>query len=60
MNGVKLKLNPDKIEFIIFVHNNTRDPHIPKLPITFLQNSINNGRDSENLAVTFDSENTFI
>ena len=40
MNGVKLKLNPDKTEFIMIGDKQTRESPIPKFPGTFLKSSI--------------------
>ena len=40
MNGVKLKLHPDKTEFIIIGNKHTRESLIPNFPVTFLQSSI--------------------
>ena len=40
MNGMKLKLNPDRTDFIIIGGKNTRGSLIQKYPVTFLQSSI--------------------
>ena len=40
MNGVKLKLNPDKTEFIITGDKYTRESLTPKFPVIFLQSSV--------------------
>ena len=45
----KLKLNPDKTEFIIIGEKHTREALMPKLPT----------EEVWNLGVTLDSENTF-
>ena len=39
MNGVKLKLNPGKTEFIIIGYKHTTESLIPKFPVEFLQTS---------------------
>ena len=59
MNGVKMKLNPDKTEFTIIVDKHTRESLIPKFPVTSLQSSITPAEEVKSLGVTFDSENTF-
>ena len=53
---MKLKLNPDMTEFIIMGDKHTREPLVPKFPVTFPQSSI---IPAEELKITFDSENTF-
>ena len=59
MNGVKLKLNPDKTEFIIISDKHTRESLIPKFAVKFLQSSIIPAEEVKNLGVTFDSEDIF-
>ena len=51
MNSVKLKLNPDKIEFIITRDKHTRESLMPNFFVKFLQ--------IKSLGVTFESEETF-
>ena len=60
MNGMKLKLNSDKTEFIIISDKHTRLLLIPKFPVTFLQSSITPAEEIKNLGITFDSEDTFV
>ena len=59
MNGVELKLNPDKTEFIIIGDKHTRESPMPKLPIIFLKSSITSPEEVKILGVTFNSGNTF-
>ena len=59
LNGVKLKLNPDKTEFIIISDKQTRESFLPNFPVTFLQSSITPAEKVKNLCVTPDSEDTF-
>ena len=62
MNGVNLKRNPDKTEFILIDNKHvkeTRESLKPEFPVTFLQNSIIPAEEVKNLGVTLDSENTF-
>ena len=40
MNGVKVKINPDKTEFIIIDHTRPGESVIPKFLVTFIQSSI--------------------
>ena len=57
---MKLKLNPDKTEFIIIGDKHARESLIPKFPVTLLQSSITLAEKVKiKLGVTFDSENTF-
>ena len=56
MNGGKLKLNPDKTEFIIINDKHTRESFVSKFLVTFLQSSIKPAEEVKNLGVTFDSE----
>ena len=39
MNGVKLKLNPDKTEFIIISNKHTKESFTAKFPMSFLHSS---------------------
>ena len=59
MNGVTLKLNPDKTEFIIIGSKHTRESLMPKFPFTFLHSSVTLTEDVKSLGVTFESENAF-
>ena len=54
MDGVKLKLNPEKTEFIIIGDKPARVAHTQ-----LLGNSISPTEEVKNLGVTFDSGNTF-
>ena len=58
MAGVKLKLNPEKIEFIIIGDRQARES-LNKFPTQLLGNSISPTDTVKNLGVTFDSGNTF-
>ena len=40
VNGMKLKLDPDKTEFIIIGDKHTRESLTPKFPVKFLQSSV--------------------
>ena len=59
MAGVKLKLNPEKTEFIIIGDGQARESPIKKYPTQLLGNSISPTDTVKNLGVTFDSGNTF-
>ena len=59
MAGVKLKLNPEKTEFIIVGDRQARESLINKFPTQLLGNSISLTDTVKNLGVTFDSGNTF-
>ena len=59
MAGVKLKLNPEKNEFIIIGVRQARECLINKFPTQLLGNSISPTDIVKNLGVTFDSGNTF-
>ena len=59
MAGVKLKLNPEKTEFIIIGDRQARESLINKFPTQLLGNSICPTDTVKNLGVTFDSGNTF-
>ena len=58
MAGVKLKLNPEKTEFIIIGDRQARECLINKFPTQLLGNSISPTDTVKNLGVTFDSGNT--
>ena len=59
MNGVRLKLNPEKTEFTVIGDRQARGSIIQKFPTQFLENSISPTNEVRNLGVTFDSGNTF-
>ena len=59
MGMVKLKLNPDKTEFIIIGQKKTRDSLKPLFPITLLENSMVLTDKAKNLGVIFDSDNSY-
>ena len=59
MAGVKLKLIPEKTEFIIIGDRQARESFINKFPTQLLGNSISPTDTVKNLGVTFDSGNTF-
>ena len=59
MDGLKLKLNPEKTEFIIICDRQARESLIQKFPTQLLGNSISLTDTVKNLGVTFDSGNTF-
>ena len=59
MDGVRLKLNPEKTEFIIIGNRQARESIMQKFPTQFLGNSISPTNEVKNLGVTFDSGNTF-
>ena len=59
MAGVKLKLNPEKTEFIIIGDRQARESLINKFPTQLLGNSIFPTDTVKNLGVIFDSGNTF-
>ena len=59
MDGAKLKLNPEKTEFIIIGDRQARESLIQKFPTQLLGNSISPTNTVKNLGVTFDSGNTF-
>ena len=57
--GVKLKLNPEKTEFIIIGQKAIRESLAPNFPIPLLQNNISPSVEVKNLGVIFDSDNFF-
>ena len=59
MAGVKLKLNPEKTEFIIIGDKQARESLINKFPTQLLGNSISPTYTVKSLGVTFDSGITF-
>ena len=52
MVGVKLKLNPEKNEFIIIGQKATRESLAPNFPVPLLQNNISPSVEVKNLGVT--------
>ena len=59
MDGVKLKLNPEKAEIISIGDKQARESLIQKFPTQLLGNSISPTDTVKNPGVTFDSGNTF-
>ena len=59
MVGVKLKLNPEKTEFIIIGQKAIRESLAPNFPVPLLQNNISPSVEVKNLGVIFDSDNSF-
>ena len=59
MDGVKLKLNPEKTEFIIIGQKAIRESLAPNFPVPLLQNNISPSVEVKNLHVIFDSDNSF-
>ena len=59
MFGVKLKLNPEKTEFIIIGQKAIRGSLAPNFHVPLLQNNISPSVEVKNLGVTFDSDNSF-
>ena len=59
MATVKLKLIPEKTEFIIIGDKQARESLINKFPTQLLGNSISHTDTVNNLGVTFDSGSTF-
>ena len=59
MDGVKLKLNPEKNEFIIIGQKAIRELLAPNFPVPLLQNNISPSVEVKNLGVIFDSDNSF-
>ena len=59
MDGVKLKLNPEKTEFIIIGQKAIRESLAPNFPAPHLQNNISPSVEVKNLGVIFDSDNSF-
>ena len=56
----KLKLNPDKTEFLIIGNKSQRAKFSSKFPISLLDNDILPAPSARNLGVTFDSDFNFI
>ena len=60
MDGVKLKLNPEKKhELIIIGQKAIRELLVPNFPVPLLQNNISLLVEVKNLGVIFDSDNSF-
>ena len=59
MVGVKLKLNPEKNEFIIIGQKAIRELLTPNFPVPLLQNNMSPSVEVKNLGVIFDSDNSF-
>ena len=59
MDSVKLKLNPEKTEFIIVGQKAIRKSLAPNFPVPLLQNNISPSMEVKNLGVIFDSDNSF-
>ena len=59
MDGVKLKLNPEKNEFIIIGQKAIRESLAPNFPVPLLQNNISRSVEVKYLGVIFDSDNSF-
>ena len=59
MDDVKLKLNPEKNEFIIIGQKAIRESLAPNFPVPLLQNNISPSVEVKNLGVIFDSDNSF-
>ena len=55
----KLKLNPDKTEFILIGLKNNRKQLLPHFPINILGNQVSPAQSVKNLGVVFDSDFTF-
>ena len=59
MDSVKLKLNPEKTEFIIIGQKAIRESLAPNFPVPLLQNNISPSVEVKNLGVIFYSDNSF-
>ena len=59
MDGVKLKLNPEKNEFIIIGQKGIRESLAPYFPVPYLQNNISLTVEVKNVGVIFNSDNSF-
>ena len=55
----KLKLNPDKAEFILIGSKNNRKQLLPHFPINIFGNQVSPAQSVKNLGVVFDSNFTF-
>ena len=59
MDGIKLKLNPEKTEFIIIGQKAIRESLAPNISVPLLQNNVFLLVEVKNLGVIFDSDNSF-
>ena len=59
MSANKLKLNPEKTEFILIGSKNNRKQLLPHFPINILSNQISPAQNVRNLGVVFDSNFSF-
>ena len=59
MFAIKLKLNPDKTEFILIGSRKNRNQLLPHFPINILGNQVSPAQSVRNLGVVFDSNFTF-
>ena len=59
MDGVKLKLHPEKTEFIIIGQKAIGETLAPHFPVPLLQNNISPSVKVKNLGAIFDSDNSF-
>ena len=55
----KLKLNPDKTEFILIGSQKNHKQHLPHFPINILGNQVSPTQSVRNLGVVFDSNFNF-
>ena len=55
----KLKLNPDKTEFILIGSQKNRNQLLPHFPINILGNQVSQAQSVRNLGVVYDSNFTF-
>ena len=59
MSANKLKLNPEKTEFILIGSKNNRKQLLPHFPINILGNQVSPAQSGRNLGVVFDSNFSF-
>ena len=59
MSANKLKLNPEKTEFILVGSKNNRKQLLPHFPINILGNQVSPAQSVRNLGVVFDSNFSF-
>ena len=59
MSANKLKLNPEKTEFILIGSKNNRKQLLPHFPINILGNQVSPAQSVRNLGVVFDSSFSF-
>ena len=55
----KLKLNPDKTEFILIGSKNNRKQLLPHFPINIISNQVSPAQSVRNLGDVFDSNFSF-